>query len=79
MALVLVFVLRADTPLLLGIAVSVPALSYGGLYTLFPAATASFFGEKNFGLHYGKKYPMRNFWRYTGVKLKEKKKLINLN
>ncbi len=51
--LALLFLLRAASPLQLGVAVSALGLAYGGLYTLFPAAVATYFGEKNFGLFYG--------------------------
>lgn len=49
----LALLLKAASPLSMGIIVSVLGLSYGGLYSLFPAMVASYFGEKNFGLVYG--------------------------
>lgn len=53
MALTLVCVIAARTPVLLMAAVSVLGLAYGGLYSVFPAATVTFFGESSFGLNYG--------------------------
>ena len=53
MALVLLVILQISSPFYLGIAISFLALAYGGLFSLFPAATVNFFGEKNFGLNYG--------------------------
>ncbi len=41
------------TPAVLGLSVAILGLSYGGLYSIFPAATATFFGEEGFGLNYG--------------------------
>jgi len=41
------------TPTLLALAVSIVGLSYGGLFTLFPATVSTFFGEKDFGFFYG--------------------------
>ena len=52
----LLFLLQANSPLYMGVVVSVLGLAYGGLYTLFPATIATFFGEKNFGLYYGLLY-----------------------
>ena len=51
--LTLFFVLYIYSPVLMGIAISILGLTYGGLYSLFPAITVSFFGEKNFGLNFG--------------------------
>ena len=53
MALVVAAILRVESSPMLAVSVSVLGLSYGGLYSLFPVATASFFGEENFGLFYG--------------------------
>lgn len=51
--LVLVLLLRAASPLEMGLLVSVLGITYGGLYTLFPATVAANFGEQNFGLVFG--------------------------
>lgn len=52
-ALMLSFMMMIETPILLMAAVSVMALAYGSLYSIFPSAVVSFFGESNFGLNYG--------------------------
>ena len=52
-ALMLTFMMMIETPILLMAAVSVMALAYGSLYSIFPSAVVSFFGESNFGLNYG--------------------------
>ncbi len=51
--LALFFLLQANSPLSMGLIVSGLGLTYGGLYTIFPATVASFFGEKDLGLVYG--------------------------
>ncbi|MDO9534497.1 MAG: MFS transporter [Bacillota bacterium] len=53
LAITLACLMMAQTPLILILAVSILALSYGGLYSIFPSAAVSFFGESNFGLNYG--------------------------
>ncbi|MEW6662371.1 MAG: L-lactate MFS transporter [Bacillota bacterium] len=53
MALDMVFVLFANSPVLIGIATALLGMTYGGIYTLFPAAVASYFGQESFGLNYG--------------------------
>ena len=45
--------LIAETPLFVGVAVAILGASYGGLFSLFPAATVTYFGERGFGLTYG--------------------------
>jgi OFA family oxalate/formate antiporter-like MFS transporter len=52
----LLFLMQAGSPLYMGVAISILGLAYGGLYTLFPAAVAAYFGDKNFGLIYGLVY-----------------------
>lgn len=52
----LVLLLQVASPLHMGLIVSIVGLAYGGLYTLFPAIIATYFGEKNFGLIYGLLY-----------------------
>jgi len=47
------FTLIIQSPLMMGAAISVLGLTYGGLYSLFPATTVSYFGEANFGLNFG--------------------------
>lgn len=42
-----------ETPLLLAGGVAVVGLTFGGMLTIFPAATADYFGLKNLGLNYG--------------------------
>ena len=54
--LALVFLLQVSSPLHMGFVVSALGLAYGGLYTLFPAIIANYFGEKDFGLYYGLLY-----------------------
>lgn len=53
LALTLGAALLARTPAPLGIVVSVVGLAYGGMFTLFPAIMASYFGEENLGFNYG--------------------------
>lgn len=53
MTIVLIYMISATTAISLAIAVSFLGLSYGGVFGLFPAAAAAFFGEQNFGLNYG--------------------------
>ena len=53
MALMLVFVMATQSPILLMLAVASLALSYGSLFSIFPSAVVSFFDESNFGLNYG--------------------------
>jgi MFS transporter, OFA family, oxalate/formate antiporter len=43
----------AGSAVALGVGASFLGITYGGVWTLFPAATADFFGEDNFGLNYG--------------------------
>ncbi len=52
-ALMLAFMLAVRTPVFLITVVSILALAYGGLYSIFPSAAVSLFGEANFGLNYG--------------------------
>lgn len=47
------FTLYIQSALMMGVAISVLGLTYGGLYSLFPAAAVSYFGESNFGLNLG--------------------------
>ncbi len=49
-------------PLMLGIAIV--GLTFGGMLTVFPAATADYFGLKNFGLNYGM---VITAWGFGGV------------
>lgn len=51
--LALVLLLQVSSPFSLGFIVSILGLAYGGLYALFPAAIAAYFGEKDLGLIYG--------------------------
>ncbi len=44
---------RLVTPFTLGVGVAVVAFTFGGMLSLFPAATADYFGMKNFGVNYG--------------------------
>lgn len=53
MALALLYVLFVRSPAAMGLAISVLGMTYGGLYSLFPAATVSYFGEEDFGLNFG--------------------------
>lgn len=52
-ALMLTFMMMLGTPIFLMMAVCILALAYGSLYSIFPSAVVSFFGEANFGLNYG--------------------------
>ena len=54
--LALVLLLQFSSPLSMGFIVSALGLAYGGLYTLFPATIATYFGEKDFGLYFGLLY-----------------------
>lgn len=51
--LALALLLQATSPFSMGFIVSILGLVYGGLYTLFPATIAAYFGEKDLGLVYG--------------------------
>lgn len=42
-----------NTPVSLIIGIAVVGFAFGGMLTLFPAATADYFGIKNFGVNYG--------------------------
>lgn len=53
MTATLLYLVRAVTPLSLSVAVAFLGLTYGGVFSLFPAAAASLFGESNFGFNYG--------------------------
>ena len=52
-ALMLAFMITSQTTTVLMIVVAVIALSYGSLYSIFPSAVVSCFGERSFGLNYG--------------------------
>jgi OFA family oxalate/formate antiporter-like MFS transporter len=53
MTLMLLFAAIAGTSFSLAVAVSVLGLTYGGIFSLFPAATAAYFGDRSFGFNYG--------------------------
>lgn len=53
LALMLSLMMIARTPLFLISVVFMLALAYGGLYSIFPSAVATLFGESNFGWNYG--------------------------
>jgi OFA family oxalate/formate antiporter-like MFS transporter len=53
MTLVLIYLTTAGTVGALAVAVACLGLSYGGIFSLFPAAASALFGEKNFGFNYG--------------------------
>ena len=53
MTLSLLLILTISSPLMMGVAAMFLGLTYGGLFSLFPATTASYFGVENFGYHYG--------------------------
>ena len=42
-----------ETPVLLSIGVAIVGLTFGGMLTIFPAATADYFGLKHLGFNYG--------------------------
>jgi MFS transporter, OFA family, oxalate/formate antiporter len=52
---IMMFVLMrmGSTALLLGIAAAWVGFNYGGVFSLFPSATADYFGTKNIGVNYG--------------------------
>jgi len=52
-ALMLALMVIIKDPISLMGAVFILALSFGGLWSIFPAAVVSFFGESEFGLNYG--------------------------
>lgn len=52
-ALMLFFLIVFRSPVNIMTAVSILALAYGSLYTIFPSAVVSMFGESSFGLNYG--------------------------
>lgn len=54
--LALIAILHVGSPFAMGVIVCIIGLAYGGLYTLFPATIASYFGEKDFGLVFGLLY-----------------------
>lgn len=53
MFLTLLWIVFMRTPQVLFVAVAIIGLSYGSIFSLFPASVSAFFGEKNFGLFYG--------------------------
>lgn len=53
MALVLAYGAIAVTPVTLALVVCFLGLTYGGVFSLFPAATSAYFGCDNFGFIYG--------------------------
>ncbi len=53
MFLTLILIVFQRSPLVLFAAVAIIGLSYGSIFSLFPASVSAFFGEKNFGLFYG--------------------------
>ncbi|TVQ34944.1 MAG: MFS transporter [Spirochaetaceae bacterium] len=53
MTAVMLLALSARGAPLLSIAVAMIGLGYGTIFSLFPAATVTFFGEQRFGLYYG--------------------------
>ena len=53
MTAMLLLALAARTVLLLSAVVAMTGLGYGTIFSLFPAATVTFFGERRFGLYYG--------------------------
>ncbi len=53
MTLALLYILFIQAPLAMGLAITVLGMTYGGLYSIFPAATVSYFGEENFGANFG--------------------------
>lgn len=52
-ALMLAMLIAVQSPALLMAAVFILALSFGGLFSIFPSAVVSLFGDSNFGLNYG--------------------------
>jgi len=52
------------TPTLLAVGTAFTGLSYGALFSLFPAATADYFGVKNLGVNYGMVFTA---WGLAGV------------
>ncbi len=53
MTLAMVAALGVKSAWSLALVTSVLGLTYGGVFSLFPAATLSYFGEENFGFNYG--------------------------
>jgi len=53
LACMLVAIIFYQAPFMLALAVTVIGLSYGGLFTLFPAIVSGLFGDKHFGFFYG--------------------------
>ncbi len=53
MTITMASLLSVNTALPLAVATSFLGLTYGGVFTLFPATTLSYFGEENFGFNYG--------------------------
>jgi OFA family oxalate/formate antiporter-like MFS transporter len=52
------------TPMLLAIGTAFTGLSYGALFSLFPAATADYYGVKNLGVNYGMVFTA---WGLAGI------------
>lgn len=52
---VLIYILfaRLVTPLALMLGIAIVGFTFGGMLTLFPAATVDYYGLKNFGVNYG--------------------------
>ena len=53
MTLILAYTTTANTVTTLAVAVAILGLSYGGVFSLFPAAAGALFGDQNFGMNYG--------------------------
>ncbi len=56
-----------DTQGLLLMGTALTGLCYGGIFTLFPATTADYFGLKNLGVNYGLVFTAFGFASYIGV------------
>lgn len=53
MAAVLLLAIFSRTPAAFAVTVAMIGVGYGTIFSLFPAATVTFFGEERFGLYYG--------------------------
>ena len=51
--MMLVLIKMSGTALLLGVASAWVGFNYGGIFALFPSATADYFGTRNVGVNYG--------------------------
>lgn len=60
----MMFFSQYGSPMMLGLGVSLTGLTYGALFSLFPAASAQHYGTKNLGVNYGLLFTS---WGMSGI------------